>query len=122
VPEDAWLRKSGQAWKIDAAIVAGLIAIVVPRLVPRDARNAIAGFWLIEPGGLILWAWLSLWVRCASCGTRMAWWAATTLPLWKWYQGLARLQACPTCRDRGDGTKEPIEPPPSKPFSDRRWS
>jgi len=117
-----WLRTSGQAWKIDLGVGVIISSLAARAFLPATVRDGIPMLnEVLMPVCQIAAIFLLLRVRCASCGTSMGWWAATQVPLSKWYRELSQLSACPVCRDRGDGTKEPREAPSPKTFMDRRW-
>jgi len=120
--DESWLYRTRQAWKPELGVALILGSIVARILLPDHVLDSTRALrWLLMPGCQLAAIGLLLCVRCRRCGTSIGWWAATELPASRWYHGFARISACPTCRDRGDGTKEPIEPPPSKLFSDNRW-
>lgn len=98
-----WLRRTGQRWKVHVflalmgvagfATVADRIAIRNPSLHPHELEISAAG---ILAGGIGL-LWLTLSVRCAHCGERIAWKIVRESSFTNWLTVLWTIERCPSC-------------------------
>lgn len=112
--DNSWLVRTGQAWKVKAAIVIGLIALILLLLMiwsinsPNNLAFKHTGIEPIQINsvfllfGLIL-IYLLFWsIKCPSCRKNVGYHVVKTNGINSWYRVLLSLDKCPICNYAGD--------------------
>jgi len=108
-PRGAWLRRSGQAWKLVVfwglfVLSAALFILFV--LAANDVVSGETEFSLSAVAtGFGSLAWLSLSVKCPTCGAHPVWHIIRNAPAGEWLTRVHNFETCPACGSGppGDG-------------------
>ena len=102
-PDAPLLSRTGQMWKVRAAIYwcpilqIALLAATLSALVPGSDEAKGWALLIFTP---LLWSfagWAVVATRCPNCGTRLFLDAARKKPLYEWWDWLVSLRECPVC-------------------------
>jgi hypothetical protein len=96
-----WVGTSGQLWKVYVGLVwmvAAFACLLLAFVAGPDASRTF-GWWMTAfvSFGVLMFAWLSVSIRCPLCRGPVMWWTASKISHASWPLTVFEIRDCPYC-------------------------